>query len=85
MKTTYTNLSELPIEIRETGNTPFTMYPQAKAIELLEKMQDSEWWRAHCDNSKSIIENIKHKLTVLSDGRILFDDPHYIHPDNIPF
>jgi hypothetical protein len=67
---TYNKLSEMPEAIHETGYTTF--YPKQLALEILEYMQDSEWYIAHCDQSKNTVENIKSIIETLSGNRIKF-------------
>ena len=66
----YEKLSDLPISINETGYN--TLSPLQKAVDLLEKSQDRDWYIEHFDQSLSLIDNIKNAITVYSDNRVQF-------------
>lgn len=56
-----------------------TLYPQTMVLELLEKINDkdnrlTDWYIAHCDQSKNTVDNLKNMLTILSDNRIKFEE-----------
>ena len=63
-------LTDLPMQMCET-NKP-TLYPQAMVLDLLEKIQNKDWCVVHLDQSKTVVENIKNMLEILSDNRIKF-------------
>jgi hypothetical protein len=67
----YKTLSSLPVQINETGYKQ--ILPKTLALELLEKLQDRDYAIAHLDQSKSLVDNIKNMITIISDNRIQFD------------
>jgi len=69
--TKYKRLTDLPIAIHETDKP--TLYLSYMVLDLLEKIEDRDWYIAHIDQSKTITQNIKNMITILSDNRIIFE------------